>query len=125
MPAVCCPICEQPIRVPAEQLGQKVECSRCLGWFEAVVEPDSWTRYLHRRHVAGLRVGVGLLAAAAIAALIVAFVIPKYPTLHDAIFGHEAPVVTRYVFWIGIAALCGGVFLIVRWSRAQRHWRPR
>lgn len=125
MPVVYCPTCGEGTRVPSERLGQKIECSKCRGWFVAELEPESWTRILHRRHVAGLRAGIVLLVIAAIAAILVMSAVPNYPTMYDAIFGRNAPPHERYAFWTAIVGGIVGTWLIVRWSRAQRRWLPR
>lgn len=125
MPAVNCPACGAGTRIPLERIGQKIECSKCQGSFVAEAEPESWTRFLHHRHVAGLRAGIVLLVLAVIAAAIVASALPNYPTMYHAIFGRDAPPIERYAFWTFILGGIAGVGLIVRWSRAQQRWRKR
>lgn len=125
MPAVYCTTCGEATRVPSERMGQKIECIRCRGWFIAEPEAESWTRFLHRRHVAGLRAGIALVAVAVAAAAVIASALPSYPNMHDAIFGRNAPPIERYAFWTFILGGLAGVALIVRWSRAQQRWRRR
>lgn len=125
MPTVCCTACGQLTRISMERLGEKVDCPSCFGSFAAEARPESWTRFLHRRHVAGLVVGIGVLALSVVAVLNVAAALKKYPSMHDAIFGHAAQVSTRWFFWIGLAAIAYGIYLIIRWFQARRYWLPR
>jgi hypothetical protein len=123
MPTAACPSCGTLTRVPPKRLGQSMACPKCHGQFIAVAESKSWTRVFHRRNPVGLWAGVALLLSAGIlAAAVIRVASQGAGNLHAALFGRDATLAGRIVFFVAAAAAVLGVWLVHRWYRATHRW---